>query len=95
MVSDGIEIMHITVIEHTISQIYRVYKDMNVKMIGIFMDGEDNLILCVRKDFTYLFSNLICLQFTVSSGLHSVLERPFSEANGRSFLVKRSPLIVC
>ena len=35
------------------------------------------------------------MQFTVSSGLHSVLERPFSEANGRSFLVKRSPLIVC
>lgn len=62
MVSDGIEIMHITVIEHTISQIYRVYKDMNVKMIGIFMDGEDNLILCVCKDFTYLFSNLICLK---------------------------------
>lgn len=36
-----------------------------------------------------------CLQFTTPSGLHSVLERPFSEANGRPFLVKRSPLIVC
>ena len=35
------------------------------------------------------------LQFTMPSGLHSVLERPFSEANGRPFLVKRSPLIVC
>ena len=35
------------------------------------------------------------LQFTTPSGLHSVLERPFSEANGRPFLVKRSPLIVC
>ena len=29
------------------------------------------------------------LQFTMPSGLHSVLERPFSEANGRPFLVKR------
>ena len=35
------------------------------------------------------------LQFTMPSSLHSVLERPFSEANGRPFLVKRSPLIVC
>lgn len=35
------------------------------------------------------------MQFTMPSGLHSVLERPFSEANGRPFLVKRSPLIVC
>ena len=35
------------------------------------------------------------VQFTMPSGLHSVLERPFSEANGRPFLVKRSPLIVC
>ena len=38
---------------------------------------------------------VIWLQFTMPSGLHSVLERPFSEANGRPFLVKRSPLIVC
>ena len=37
----------------------------------------------------------LLLQVTVSSGLHSVLERPFSEANGRPFLVKRSPLIAC
>lgn len=37
----------------------------------------------------------LCVQFTMPSGLHSVLERPFSEANGRPFLVKRSPLIVC
>ena len=28
------------------------------------------------------------MQFTVSSGLHSVLERPFSEANGHPFFVK-------
>ena len=35
------------------------------------------------------------VQFTVPSGLHSVLGRPFSEVNGRPFLVKRSPLIVC
>ena len=28
------------------------------------------------------------VQFTVSSGLHSVLERPFSEANGHPFFVK-------
>ena len=37
----------------------------------------------------------LTMQFTTPSGLHSVLERPFSEANGRPFLVKRSPLIVC
>ena len=37
----------------------------------------------------------VSMQFTTPSGLHSVLERPFSEANGRPFLVKRSPLIVC
>lgn len=35
------------------------------------------------------------VQFTVSIGLHSVLEWPFSEANGRPFSDKRSPLIVC
>lgn len=29
-VYDSIEIMHITVIEHTISQIYCVYKDMKL-----------------------------------------------------------------
>mgnify|MGYP001155822459 CR=1 FL=1 len=28
------------------------------------------------------------VQFTVSSGRHSVLERPFSEANGHPFFVK-------
>ena len=35
------------------------------------------------------------LHFTKLSGLQSVLERTFSEANGRLFLVKSSPLIVC
>ena len=35
------------------------------------------------------------MQFTVSSGLHSVLERPFSEANGHPFFVKKSLLSVC
>ena len=35
------------------------------------------------------------VQFTVSSGLHSVLERPFSEANGHPFFVKKSLLSVC
>lgn len=29
---------------------------------------------------------LLILQFTASSGRHSVLERPFSEANGRPFV---------
>ena len=41
------------------------------------------------------YAKEIFVQFTTPSGLHSVLERPFSEANGRPFLVKRSPLIVC
>ena len=35
------------------------------------------------------------MQFTASGGHHSVLERPFSEANGRPFLVRRLPPIVC
>ena len=49
-------------------------------------------ILFPTHDFDFVFTPL---QFTMPSGLHSVLERPFSEANGRPFLVKRSPLIVC
>ena len=46
-----------------------------------------------QKRYKGRVSNM--MQFTMPSGLHSVLERPFSEANGRPFLVKRSPLIVC
>lgn len=46
-------------------------------------------------DFLKNIASIIIMQFTTPSGLHSVLERPFSEANGRPFLVKRSPLIVC
>lgn len=45
--------------------------------------------------FRFCLKKVDYLQFTMPSGLHSVLERPFSEANGRPFLVKRSPLIVC
>ena len=48
-------------------------------------------VVCVLVLFFLAFT----VQFTTPSGLHSVLERPFSEANGRPFLVKRSPLIVC
>lgn len=51
---------------------------------------------CLPPIFTILsIQCFTVLQFTMPSGLHSVLERPFSEANGRPFLVKRSPLIVC
>ena len=46
--------------------------------------------------FTTENKNKNCLlQFTVSSGRHSVLERLFSEVNGRPFLVRRPPLTVC
>ncbi len=41
------------------------------------------------RQFDWLMSGL---QFTMPSGLHSVLERPFSEANGRPFLVKSGPM---
>ena len=52
--------------------------------------------LLLFRHFYKIFSTIFyLLQFTTPSGLHSVLERPFSEANGRPFLVKRSPLIVC
>lgn len=54
------------------------------KCMSVIMEYEENVEI-----------NIYLLQFTVPSGLHSVLERPFSEANGRPFLVKRSPLIVC
>lgn len=56
---------------------------------------------CMNKEWFSDYKEQISLnnmqevQFTTPSGLHSVLERPFSEANGRPFLVKRSPLIVC
>ena len=49
MVSDSIEIMHITVREHTISQIYCIYKNMDVKMTVIFMNRKDNLVLSITK----------------------------------------------
>ena len=49
MVSDSIEIKHITVIEHTISQIYCIYKNMDVKMTVIFMNRKDNLVLSITK----------------------------------------------
>ena len=49
----------------------------------------------VLPNFTNRDRLIDSVQFTTPSGLHSVLERPFSEANGRPFLVKRSPLIVC
>lgn len=55
---------------------------------GLYIDKYKRIV--VRED-----NEIDLMQFTVSSGLHSVLERPFSEANGRSFLVKRLPLIVC
>lgn len=48
-VYDSIEIMHITVIEHTISQIYCIYKNMDVKMTVIFMNRKDNLVLSITK----------------------------------------------
>lgn len=57
----------------------------------------DEFKLLVKENISRFFTseNRIKVQFTMPSGLHSVLERPFSEANGRPFLVKRSPLIVC
>lgn len=52
--------------------------------MSVIMEYEENVEI-----------NIYLLQFTVPSGLNSVLEQPFSEVNGRPFLVKRSPLIVC
>lgn len=57
-----------------------------------FEDKQNELKERTMKNKRYMMEQL---QFTTPSGLHSVLERPFSEANGRPFLVKRSPLIVC
>lgn len=62
MASDSVEIMHITVIERTISQIYCVYKDMDVKMAVIFMNRKDNLVLRICKNFTNFLGNMICLK---------------------------------
>lgn len=55
MASDSVEIMHITVIEHIISQIYCVYKDMDVKMAVIFMNRKDNLVLSMTYEFIYKY----------------------------------------
>ena len=60
---------------------------VKIIILGVFIMIE----LCVWINATLPW----LVQFTTPSGLHSVLERPFSEANGRPFLVKRSPLIVC
>ena len=68
---------------------------------GIFVEALENnawvmlIVLLLGGFIALLQSSNGHLQFTMPSGLHSVLERPFSEANGRPFLVKRSPLIVC
>ena len=59
-----------------------------------FTDGSVGVIsLMSYLDFLSFLVGKV--QFTVSSGLHSVLERPFSEANGHPFFVKKSLLSVC
>lgn len=37
------------------------------------------------KAIRFILRIILLLQFTASSGRHSVLERPFSETNGRPF----------
>ena len=64
-------------------KVYKTYLMVD-NFIEILMENEKS----GANEYTFV-------QFTTPSGLHSVLERPFSEANGRPFLVKRSPLIVC
>ena len=49
----------------------------------------------IKKKKGAVAVSIVYMQFTVSSGLHSVLERPFSEANGHPFFVKKSLLSVC
>lgn len=56
------------------------------------IETADGIIIATT---TYNMRETALLQFTVSSGLHSVLERPFSEANGHPFFVKKSLLSVC
>lgn len=63
--------------------------------VGTDGDHQDEFLRGNRPRDLLRNSIVTPLQFTMPSGLHSVLERPFSEANGRPFLVKRSPLIVC
>ena len=70
-----------------------IYEGIGVDNIKIHITSYDK----EQKEICYETSmdTVAGMQFTMPSGLHSVLERPFSEANGRPFLVKRSPLIVC
>jgi len=71
---------------------------VNISLVIISSVKYNNiLIVKLFSSIAFLLQPLLytLLQFTTPSGLHSVLERPFSEANGRPFLVKRSPLIVC
>lgn len=78
-------------------KIFQQYLSKEMKITDIAIEenrGYDALQKRLKRSRKIVKSQAM-LQFTVSSGLHSVLERPFSEANGRSFLVKRLPLIVC
>ena len=55
-------------------------------------DGDKRLLVERKKHINKIYDGYIFqlyaqyLQFTASSGRHSVLERPFSEANGRPFV---------
>ena len=78
--------------------------DMEERVLNAYRINDLNNLLFQGDDFVGIeFKNLNQeemieiknLQFTVSSGLHSVLERPFSEANGHPFFVKKSLLSVC
>lgn len=69
--------------------------DTNSVIVNAINDTYTGTPLTISCEKCNSAVSLDTLQFTMPSGLHSVLERPFSEANGRPFLVKRSPLIVC
>lgn len=47
--------------------------------------AEENTPPKTRKEYPVINNPPDHLQFTASSGRHSVLERPFSETNGRPF----------
>ena len=59
---------------------------MNKAFYLIRTDGNTWQCTDPALNFTAVGTSVQDLQFTASSGRHSILERPFSEANGRPFV---------
>ena len=98
---DVYPILYIDAIHYSVRDNGVIRKLAAYVILGINTEGKKE-VLTITVGEGHLYNKCdritelhIPVHFTELSGRHSVLERPFSEANGRPFLVKRSPLIVC